>query len=42
MILVKNKYTDYNNVLEDCIDLHEKKNVRTVICDGHITDFVKE
>ena len=28
--------------LEDCIDLHEKKNVRTVICDGHIKDFVKE
>ena len=40
---------DYNNVieldeltLEDCIDLYEKKNVRTVICDGRITDFVKE
>ena len=28
--------------LEDCIYLYEKKNVRTVICDGHITDFVKE
>ena len=40
---------DYNNVieldevtLEDCIDLYEKKNVRVVISDGHITDFVKE
>ena len=40
---------DYNNVieldnvtLEDCIDLYEKKNVKTVINDGHITDFVKE
>ena len=40
---------DYNNVieldevtLEDCIDLYEKKNVKTVISDGHITDFVKE
>ena len=28
--------------LEDCIDRYEKKNVRTVSCDGHITDFVKE
>ena len=28
--------------LEDCIDLHEKKKVKTEICDGHITDFVKE
>ena len=28
--------------LEDCIDLYEKKNVRIVISDGHITDFVKE
>ena len=34
---------DFDEVtLEDCIDLYEKKNVRTVICDGHITDFVKE
>ena len=40
---------DYNAVieldnvtLEDCIDLYEKKNVRTVISCGHITDFVKE
>ena len=40
---------DYNNVieldevtLEDCIDLYEKKNVRTVICDGHLTNLVKE
>ena len=31
-----------NVTLEDCIDLYEKKNVRTVIYDGHITDFVKE
>ena len=28
--------------LEDCIDLYEKKNVRTVIGGGHIIDFVKE
>ena len=28
--------------LEDCIDLYEKKNIRTVISDGHIADFVKE
>ena len=28
--------------LEDCIDLYEKKNVRTVISDGHIANFVKE
>ena len=28
--------------LEDCIDLYEKKNVRIVISDGHISDFVKE
>ena len=40
---------DYNAVieldnvtLEDCIDLYEKKNVRTVISNGHVTDFVKE
>ena len=40
---------DYDTVIEldevtieDCIDLYEKKNVRTVIRDGHITDFVKE
>ena len=45
----ENKIMDYDTVieldevtLEDCIDLYEKKNVRTVICDGHITDFVKE
>ena len=31
-----------NVTLEDCIDLYEKKNVRTVISNGHITDFVKE
>ena len=28
--------------LEDCVDLYEKKNIRIVISDGHITDFVKE
>ena len=28
--------------LEDYIDLYEKKNVKIVISDGHITDFVKE
>ena len=31
-----------NVTLEDCLDLYEKKNVRTVISGGHITDFVKE
>ena len=31
-----------NVTLEDCIDLYEKKNIRIVISDGHITDFVKE
>lgn len=31
-----------NVTLEDCIDLYEKKNVKTVINDGHIADFVKE
>ena len=31
-----------NVTLEDCIDLYEKTNVKTVICNGHITDFVKE
>ena len=31
-----------NVTLEDCIDLYEKKNGRTVISNGHITDFVKE
>ena len=45
----ENKIMDYETVieldnvtLEDCIDLYEKKNVRIVISDGHITDFVKE
>ena len=28
--------------LEDCLDLYEKKNIYTIINDGHITDFVKE
>ena len=31
-----------NVTLEDCTDLYEKKNIRIVISDGHITDFVKE
>ena len=45
----ENKFMDYETVieldnvtLEDCIDLYEKKNVKIVISDGHITDFVKE
>ena len=32
----------YEVTLEDCIDLYEKKNIRTLIYDGHITDFMKE
>ena len=28
--------------LEDCLDLYEKKNIYTIINDGHIIDFVKE
>ena len=28
--------------LEDCLDLYEKKNIRTIINDGIIKDFVKE
>ena len=31
-----------NVTLEDCIDLYEKKGIRTLIYDGHITDFMKE
>ena len=31
-----------NVTLEDCLVLYEKKNVRTVISGGHITDFIKE
>ena len=31
-----------NVTLEDCVDLYEKKKVRTVISGGHITNFVKE
>ena len=27
--------------LEDCIDLYEKKNISTIINDGHIINFVK-
>lgn len=27
--------------LEDCIDLYEKKNMSTIINDGHIINFVK-
>lgn len=40
------KYEDFveldNVTLQDCIDLFEKKNKRTVINDGCIVDFVKE
>ena len=46
MILVRNKYMDYNNVieldevtLEDCIDLYEKKGICTIIEDGRVIDF---
>ena len=28
--------------LEDCIDLYEKKNMSTIINDGHIVNFAKE
>lgn len=28
--------------LEDCMDLYEKKNMSTIINDGHIINFVKE
>ena len=28
--------------LEDCTDLYEKKNMSTIINDGHIINFVKE
>ena len=28
--------------LEDCIDLYEKKNMSTIINDGHIINFAKE
>ena len=28
--------------LEDCIYLYEKKNMSTIINDGHIINFVKE
>ena len=28
--------------LEDCIDLYEKKNMSTIINDGHVINFVKE
>ena len=31
-----------NVTLEDCIDLYEKKNMSTIINDGHIINFVKE
>ena len=27
--------------LEDCIDLYEKKNMSTIINDGHIINFVE-
>ena len=28
--------------LEDCMDLYEKKNMSTIINDGHIINFAKE
>ena len=28
--------------LEDCIDLYKKKNMSTIINDGHIINFAKE
>ena len=28
--------------LEDCIDLYEKKNMSTIINDGHVINFVEE
>ena len=28
--------------LEDCIDLYEKKNMSTIINDGHVINFAKE
>lgn len=31
-----------NITLEDCIDLHDKKNMYTVINDGRIINLVKE
>ena len=31
-----------NVTLEDCLDLYEKKNMSTIINDGHIINFVKE
>ena len=49
MILRRSKYINYDAVieldevtLEDCIDLYEKKNMSTIINDGHIINFVKE
>ena len=40
---------DYNSVieldevtLEDCIDLYEKKNLKTVINNGKIENFIEE
>ena len=32
----------YEVTLEDCIDLHENKNMSTIINDGYIINFVKE
>lgn len=31
-----------NVTLEDCLDLYEKKNVKTLINDGKVIDFIKE
>ena len=36
-IFIGGKYIEYG-----VIDLHKMKNVSTIICDGHIVDFVKE
>ena len=40
---------DYDAVIElgevtlgECLDLYEKKNIYSIINDGHIKDFVKE
>ncbi len=34
---------DLDNVtLEDCLDLYHKKDITTVINDGHIINFIKE
>lgn len=49
MIRMKVTTTDYDQVieldrvtLEDCIELHDKKNISTIINDGRIINFVEE